>query len=134
MVDYEDLPAAPRRRPRSRRGCAPQLHDGGHPGNVSFVFENGDSAAVESAFARAARPPTLRMHSQRLMGAPMENCALPGRLGRRPPASITVYTPTQGMLGMRGALTAITNFAGRPHRGDRAGRGRVVRHPQRRVP
>jgi carbon-monoxide dehydrogenase large subunit len=107
MVDYEDLPAAVTPQAARAAGAAP-LHDGGQ-GNVSFVFENGDRAAVESAFARAAKTSTLRMHSQRLVGAPMENrCCLADWDVES--GSVTVYTPTQGMLGMRGALTQITNW------------------------
>ncbi len=107
VVDYEDLPAAVTPAAARAEGATP-LHDGG-AGNVSFVFEKGDRSAFDAAFARAAKVSTLRMHSQRLVGAPMENrCCLADWDVES--GSVTVYTPTQGMLGMRGALTQITNW------------------------
>ncbi len=107
LVDYEELPAVASMAAALAAG-APQLHEG-MPGNVGFVFEAGDRAAVEAAFARATRTTTLRMHSQRLIGAPMElrACLASYDTARE---HFTVYTPTQGMLGMRSSLAAVTGF------------------------
>ncbi len=107
VVEYEDLPAVVT--PEAARAEGAVLLHEGMARNVSFVFENGDRAAVEAAFARAARTSTLRMHSQRLVGAPMEpRCCLADWDVES--GSVTVYTPTQGMLGMRAALTQITGW------------------------
>jgi aerobic carbon-monoxide dehydrogenase large subunit len=77
------------------------------PGNVAMDFENGNAAAVAEAFSKAKFRTTHRIESQRLIGAPME-----------PRAALASYdvttdryrvmTPTQGMLGMRGTLSAVT--------------------------
>jgi carbon-monoxide dehydrogenase large subunit len=107
LIDYEELPAVASMAAALAEG-APRLHDG-HPGNVGLVFEAGDRAAVEAAFARAARTTTLSMHSQRLIGAPLElrACLAVHDAARD---HFTVYTPTQGMLGMRSALSAVTGY------------------------
>ena len=108
LVDYHDLPAVAGMQ-NARAPGAPLVHDA-VPGNLSLLFEAGDAAAVKAAFARAAHVTTLDMHSQRLVGAPME---LRGCLASWDAATdrYTVYTPTQGMLGMRASLSAVTNIA-----------------------
>jgi carbon-monoxide dehydrogenase large subunit len=79
------------------------------PGNVSVVYESGDRAAVDAAFARAAHVTRLRVESQRLAGVPLEpRACLAAYDAQRD--RYTVYTPTQGMLGMRQSLTAITGY------------------------
>ena len=106
-IDYEELPAVASLDAALAAG-APQLHDS-HPGNVGLVFEAGNSAAVDAAFAKAARTTTLRVHSQRLIGAPMEPraCLATYDTARE---HFTLYTPTQGVLGMRSSLAAVTGF------------------------
>jgi carbon-monoxide dehydrogenase large subunit len=105
MVDYDDLPAVVSMEAAVKPG-APTLHDVS-PTNLSAVAESGDEAAVKAAFARAKYTTTLSVHSQRLTGAPMEPRA---SLASFDAASglYTVYTPTQGMLGMRGSLSQVT--------------------------
>ena len=78
-------------------------------GNVSLVFESGDQAAVSEAFANADRITTQSITSQRLSGAPLELRAV---LANYDTASskTTVYTPTQGLLGMRASLAAVTGL------------------------
>ncbi len=107
LVDYEELPAVASMQAALAEG-APLLHEA-HPGNVGLVFESGNRAAVDAAFAKAARTTTLRVHSQRLIGAPMElrACLATYDAERE---HFTVYTPTQGMLGMRSSLVAVTGL------------------------
>jgi len=87
---------------------APVLHDAA-PGNLSLVHESGDAAAVQAAFARARHVTTLSMHSQRLTGAPLELRACLAQWDAEADV-YTVYTPTQGMLGMRSSLSQVTGI------------------------
>ncbi len=105
VIDYEDLPAVVSVEQAFAAG-APQLHDDA-PGNLSLDFQAGDAAATDAAF-RAARFTTRhRIHSQRLVGAPMEL-----RASLVDYNAVTgqykVYTPTQGMLGMRASLSGVS--------------------------
>ena len=77
--------------------------------NVSLVFESGDQSAVSSAFANADRITHHSITSQRLSGAPLE---LRTVLASYDIASgkTSVYTPTQGLLGMRASLAAVTGM------------------------
>lgn len=106
MVDYEELPAISVASDAFKTGAA-AVHDG-ITDNTSLIFDAGDLGAVEQAFASADKTSTLRVASQRLYGAPMEPRACiadyDAALGKT-----TVYTPTQGMLGMRASLCAVTN-------------------------
>ena len=106
-VDYEDLPAVASM-DAALAPDAPRVHES-MPGNVSVIYEAGDAAAADAAFSRAAHTTTLRMHSQRLAGAPLEPRAC---LAVHHPETdrFTIHTPTQGMLGMRQSLTAITGY------------------------
>lgn len=55
------------------------------PGNLCFRYEYGDPEATEVAFSAAAHVTTIRLHSQRLIGNPME-----------PKAFIAAYDPSDG--------------------------------------
>lgn len=77
--------------------------------NVSLVFESGDQDAVEQAFAVADRTTTLRIDSQRLAGAPMELRTVLANFDANSGKTV-VYTPTQGLLGMRASLAAVTGL------------------------
>ncbi len=106
-IDYEERPAVASVQAAMRPG-APQLHEAA-PGNVSLEFENGGAASVDAAFARAAHVTTLRVHSQRLVGNPMEpRACLAWHDEAR--GKTVVHTPTQGMLGMLGTLAAVSNW------------------------
>ena len=108
VIDYDDLPLAASVAKAMAAG-APRLHPQA-PGNIALDFENGDAAAVDAAFAAAKFRTTHRIHSQRLIGAPMElraSLASYDAVNNR----YTVYTPTQGMLGMRGTLSAVAGVA-----------------------
>ena len=88
---------------------APQLHASA-PGNVSVHFESGDAAAVEAAFAQAAHVSHMRIHSQRLMGVPMEPRAVV--VCHDESSGVTrVHSPNQGLLGLLGHLSAVTGIA-----------------------
>ncbi|MEZ5740872.1 MAG: molybdopterin cofactor-binding domain-containing protein [Burkholderiaceae bacterium] len=103
-IDYDVLPAVADK--AALADGATQLHPQA-PGNVSLHYEAGDKAAVEAAFDRADRISTLTIVSQRLAGAPMELRACVAH--HDPDRNVTrVCTPTQGIMGMRGALSTMT--------------------------
>jgi carbon-monoxide dehydrogenase large subunit len=106
-IDYDDLPAVVGIEAAVRPGAA-QLHEAA-PGNLSIDFDNGDAARVDAAFAAAAHVTTLRVASQRLVGSPMEpRACLAFHDDAR--GKTVVWTPTQGMLGMRASLSAVTGW------------------------
>ncbi|MFK7965812.1 MAG: xanthine dehydrogenase family protein molybdopterin-binding subunit [Burkholderiaceae bacterium] len=105
LVDYEELPAIS----TVAAALAPnaQAIHASADQNTSLLYEAGDAEAVEKAFANAARTSTLKIVSQRLYGAPMEPRAC--MASHDTASNLTrVYTPTQGMLGMRASLCAVT--------------------------
>jgi len=108
-VEYRDLPAAIGFDAAAKPG-APQLHQD-IPGNLAFEYESGDRAAVQAAFAGAALRTRLTVRSQRLVGNPIEPRAF---LASVDAASgvFTVYSPSQGLNGMRGFLAAATGLPG----------------------
>ena len=61
VVDFADAIAA----------GAPRVH-ADIDGNIAYVHEHGDAAAVEAAFAKAHRTTKLKVDSQRLVCNPME--------------------------------------------------------------
>ncbi|MEY2621844.1 MAG: hypothetical protein RIT26_1664 [Pseudomonadota bacterium] len=88
---------------------APLLHENA-PGNVSLHFEAGDAQAVDAAFARAAHVSHLRIHSQRLMGVPLEPRAVVVKHDAG--TGVTrVHSPNQGVLGLLGHLSTLTGIA-----------------------
>jgi carbon-monoxide dehydrogenase large subunit len=105
--DYEDLPAAVGFERATAAGAA-QMHPD-IPGNLAFEYESGDAAAVEAAFARAAFTSRMTMHSQRLIGNPIEPRAF---IADCDPGSgvHTVYAPSQGINNMRGQLAQVTGL------------------------
>jgi aerobic carbon-monoxide dehydrogenase large subunit len=80
------------------------------PNNIALDFENGNAAAVSDAFERATYRTTHRIESQRLIGAPLEPRAALASYDANT-ERYRVMTPTQGMLGMRGTLSAVTGVA-----------------------
>ena len=107
-VDYKVLPAVVSVDDAVSEGAV-QLHPNvSH--NTSLHYENGDKAAVEAAFANADKTSAITIKSQRLYGAPMEPKAV--LVNHDTLRRVTVvYTPTQGMLGMRASLSAVTGVA-----------------------
>src|SRR2546426_12176312 len=106
-VEYRDLPATIGFEGATRVG-APQLH-ADIPGNLAFEYETGDRAAVEAAFARAALRTRLTVRSQRLVGNPIEPRAFLASFDAGS-GVFTVYSPSQGVNGMRGFLVAATGL------------------------
>lgn len=69
-VEYEPLPAVVDAARAERPEAAQVWHD--VPANVSFDFEAGDEAAVDSAFARAAHVTSATLVNNRVVQSPME--------------------------------------------------------------
>jgi aerobic carbon-monoxide dehydrogenase large subunit len=106
-IDYDDLaPLASVEKALSTGVAAIHAHA---PGNIAMDFEAGNAAAAEAAFAAAKFKTTHRIHSQRLIGAPMELRACMASYDASADR-YQVYTPTQGMLGMRGTLSAVSGL------------------------
>ena len=107
VIDYEELPVAATVT-LALAADAVQLHDAA-PGNLALTYEDGDRQAVDRAFATAAMTSTLRIQSQRLVGSPLElrACVAAHDAARN---VTVVHTPTQGMLGMRSSLHAVTGW------------------------
>jgi aerobic carbon-monoxide dehydrogenase large subunit len=107
VIDFEDLQAYASIE-QSLRADAGAIHAQA-PGNIAMDFEAGNAAAVAAAFAKAAFRTMHRIESQRLIGAPMEPRAA---LASYDAATdrYRVMTPTQGMIGMRGTLSAVTGI------------------------
>jgi len=108
-VEYRDLPAVIGFDAAAKPG-APQLH-AEIPGNLAFEYESGDRAAVEAAFAGAALKSRLTVRSQRLVGNPIEPRAFLASCDAGS-GVFTVYSPSQGLNGMRGFLAAATGLPG----------------------
>ena len=70
MIDYDDLPPLASVAKALSSGAA-TIHPQA-PGNIALDFEAGNAAAADAAFAAAKFKTTHRIHSQRLVGAPME--------------------------------------------------------------
>jgi carbon-monoxide dehydrogenase large subunit len=105
QVEYRGLAPVTTVADALRQG-APQLH-AEVPGNLAFDYESGDAAAVAAAFASANHVSRLTLRSQRLVGNPMEPRACAATYDATA-GVYTIYTPTQGVNGMRGALAALT--------------------------
>jgi len=108
-VGYRDLPAVMGFEGATRPGAAP-LHED-IPGNLAFEYETGDATAVQAAFAGAALKTRLTVRSQRLVGNPIEPRAFLASFDAGS-GVFTVYSPSQGLNGMRGFLAAATGLPG----------------------
>jgi aerobic carbon-monoxide dehydrogenase large subunit len=108
VIDYEELPAYASINQALAEGVG-AIHPQA-PNNIAMDFENGNAAAVAQAFAKASFRTTHRIESQRLIGAPMEPRAALASYDATTDR-YQVMTPTQGMLGMRGTLSAVTGIA-----------------------
>ena len=107
-IDYRDLSAVATMEDAAAPG-APQVH-GNIPGNLAFEYEEGDRAATEDAFARAKFVAKLNMTSQRLVSNPMEPRAVMARWNVD--GSLTMYTSSQGVGGMRAQLATCVGIPG----------------------
>jgi aerobic carbon-monoxide dehydrogenase large subunit len=84
---------------------APLLHDEA-PGNIALDYHYGDSEAVAAAFAGAAHVTRLKLVNSRVIVSAMEPRAA---IGVHDAASgrFTLHVPSQGVLGMKGAIAEI---------------------------
>lgn len=100
-VEYESLPCVVDAREALAPG-SPQLWPD-VPGNLAFVFERGDRAAVDAAFAQASAAVSLDLINNRVMAAPLEPRAA---LGRFDPATgiYHLLLSGAGVHGIRDAL------------------------------
>ncbi len=108
LVEYEELPAVMTAGQALAAG-APQLHAAA-PGNLVLDFDAGDRAAVDAAFAKAAKVVKLRGYHSRVVGNPMEPRAA---MGSYDPARdmYFLHATTQGVGPMRGQLSAVLGVA-----------------------
>jgi carbon-monoxide dehydrogenase large subunit len=82
---------------------APLLHDEA-PGNVCLDFFVGNDDAIEKAFANAAHVTKMRIDNTRIVVNAMEPRAVIGEYDASS-ERFTVHMPTQGVMGVRGALS-----------------------------
>jgi carbon-monoxide dehydrogenase large subunit len=97
-VEYKDIPHVIDAQ-RALEAGAPQIHDNA-PGNLSWIGEAGDAAAVQAAISSAATVVTLRVDSTRVIPNPME----PRSHAATYDAArdhYDVYSVTQGVNAMR---------------------------------
>jgi carbon-monoxide dehydrogenase large subunit len=92
QVDYAEEPAAIDPAAALQSG-APQVH-GEAPGNLCYDWHLGDLAAVEAAFAKAARVVKLDLTNNRLVPNAMEPRAAIGEFNRAT-GEYTLYTTSQ---------------------------------------
>ncbi len=100
-VDYDTLPALVDGRGALAPG-APEIWPEA-AGNLAYLFEKGDRAAVDKAFAAAAHVVELEIVNNRVSPAPSEPRAA---IGRHDPATDTLHLllTGQGVHGIRGQL------------------------------
>jgi carbon-monoxide dehydrogenase large subunit len=84
VVDYEDLPSVTDAAEAVQPG-APAVWPDEVPDNVSFVFQQGDKAATDAAFATAEHVTTLDFRITRVSANPLE-----------PRNAIGIYDPVEG--------------------------------------
>ena len=107
-VDYVALPSVTATAAALEPGAAPVWE--ACPDNVCFVYELGDRAAVDAAFAGAAHVTSASFEISRVSAAPMEPRAA---IGAFDPFEdrYTLYAGVQGPHGVRGLLAPILNIA-----------------------
>ncbi|GGG33106.1 carbon monoxide dehydrogenase [Caldovatus sediminis] len=103
-VGYDPLPAVVDARAALAPG-APRLHEEA-PGNLAYVFEKGDRAATEAAFARAAHVVALEVANHRVHAAPLEPR---GAIASHDAATgrFRLLLSGQGLHGIRRQLAAV---------------------------
>ena len=103
VVDYDVLPAVVQPADALQPG-APQIHDGA-PGNKCYTWTLGDSAAVETAFAKAAHVTKLDLVNNRLIPNAIEPRAAVATYSRADD-SYTLYVTSQNPHVERLLMTA----------------------------
>jgi aerobic carbon-monoxide dehydrogenase large subunit len=106
VVDYEDRPSVTEAAEAVRAG-APAVWPDEVPDNVSFLFEQGDRAAAEAAFARADHVTTLDFRVTRVTASPIEPR---NAVGWYDPLEdrYTLYAGTQGPHKLKSELAETT--------------------------
>ncbi len=107
-IDYEPLDAVTDAE-AALADDAPQLHDAA-PGNRAYVWEIGNAAQTDAAFAAAAHVVKLRVRNQRLIVASMEPRAI---AARHDPDSDRweIWVGSQGVHGIRARIAAALKVA-----------------------
>ena len=82
---------------------APLLHSEA-PGNICLDFFVGDEDAIEDAFSNAAHITKMRINNTRVVVNAMEPRSVIGEYDSKI-KKFTVHMPTQGVMGVRGALS-----------------------------
>lgn len=108
MLDIEALPAIVEMSDAVKPD-APQIFDEA-PGNVALDYHFGDSEKVAEAFAKAAHVTKLKITNSRIIVNPLEPRAA---LAVFDAASerFTLWAPTQGVTGSRGAIAEMMKIA-----------------------
>ena len=101
VVDYDPLPAVTDPVAATQPG-APQLWPEA-PGNVDFIWADGDEAAVAAAFGKAARTVALDIVNNRVVVNSMETRGAIGQFDAAAGA-YTLYTSSQGSHLVRDVL------------------------------
>ncbi len=98
-VDYETLGAVATPM-AALAGAAPLLHEQA-PGNLAFIWQRGDAAAVAAAMARAAHVSTRHILNQRVTCAPIEPRAA---LALMQDGKLTLHLNGQNMHAIRAQI------------------------------
>jgi carbon-monoxide dehydrogenase large subunit len=107
-VDIEPLPAVIDMREAAKPG-APQIVDEA-PGNIALDYHFGDSEKVAAAFAAAAHVTRMRITDSRIVINAMEPRACLTTFDKERGA-FTLWAPTQGVTGSRGAAAEMMNMS-----------------------
>src|SRR6267154_2753753 len=113
-VSYEGVGGQKQKKPFWPALAQKKVHYVGQP--VALVVAESaalarDAAEVQAAFAGAALTTRLTVRSQRLVGNPIEPRAFLASFDAGS-GVFTVYSPSQGLNGMRGFLAAATGLPG----------------------
>ncbi|HEY7382331.1 MAG TPA: xanthine dehydrogenase family protein molybdopterin-binding subunit [Beijerinckiaceae bacterium] len=106
QVDYEDLPSVTDAAEAVRPG-APAVWPDEVPDNVSFLFQQGDRAATDAAFARAEHVTSLDFRITRVSANPIEPRNAVAWYDPREDR-YTLYAATQGPHKLRSELAEVT--------------------------
>ena len=101
-VDIDPLPAVTDPEEAVRPG-APLLYED-VPHNIALDYHYGDAALVAEAFGRAAHVTRLRLVNNRVVVNAMEPRAA---LAQYENGRFTLYSPSQGVMGMRGMVAQV---------------------------
>ena len=120
---------SPRRRTWSARWRRMRQRSGRNaPGNIALDWEDGDAAAVDAAFARAAHVERVRLIDTRLAPSAMEPRAAIASYDAQS-GRYTLIAPTQGVAVVRKVLAeGVFKVPGEPDPHPDARRGRRLRH------